>query len=55
MSKMNNPLEIEEQQILIDIAEFSLKMLRKNGCSRESLKRMVDRVSNETRKGDNFK
>lgn len=40
----------EERQLLIGIAEFSLKMLRKNGCSRESLKKMVDRICNETRK-----
>lgn len=41
----------EEEQLLIDIAEFSLKMLRKGGCSRESLKKMVDMICNEIPKG----
>lgn len=43
----------EEEQLLIDIAEFSLTMLRKNGCSRESLKKMVDEICNDTQKGAN--
>ena len=41
----------EEKQLLIDIAKFTLKMLRKDGCSRESLKRMIDTICNETPKG----
>lgn len=41
----------EEKQLLIDIAEFSLKMLRKNGCSRESFKMMIDKICNEVPQG----
>ena len=41
----------EEKRVLINIAEFSLTMLRKDGCSRESLKRMIDTICNETPKG----
>jgi len=41
----------EEEQLLINIAEFSLTMLRKSGCSRESLKKMIDKICNETSKG----
>jgi len=47
----DNPSEIEEKQLLLNIAKFSLEMLRKDGCSRESLKRMVDRICNNIKKG----
>jgi len=41
----------EEKQLLLNIVGFSLTTLRKSGCSRESLKKMVDRICNETPKG----
>jgi len=40
-------MDEEEEEHFIRVAEFALRQLRKRGCSRESLKRMIDRICNE--------
>lgn len=41
----------EEEALLVMVAEFAIRELRKEGCGRESLKRMVDRICNDVPKG----
>ena len=38
--------------LLVRVADFALRELRKEGCGRESLKRMIDRICNEVPKGE---
>jgi hypothetical protein len=45
-------IEMDDKALLERIAEFSLRMLRKEGYDRESMKEMADRVCNEVPRGD---
>ena len=45
-------MDAEEQALLVRVAEFAIRELRKEGCGRETLKRMIDRVCNEVVKGE---
>lgn len=40
-------MDDEEKAHLIMAAEFVILSLRKEGCRRESLKKMIDRICNE--------
>ena len=44
-------MSVTEYALLVSIAELAMRMLRKEGCRRESLKRMVDKVCNEVPRG----
>lgn len=44
-------MSITEYALLVSLAEYAIRMLRKEGCRRESLKKMVDRVCNEVPRG----
>lgn len=44
-------MDVDEEALLVRIAEFALRELRKEGCGRESLKKMIDRICNEVPQG----
>ena len=44
-------MSVTEYALLVSVAKYAVRMLRKEGCRRESLKRMIDKVCNEVPRG----